>query len=117
MKTNVALRLFWFAGVALLFAGCVTHRIDWNARVGNYTFDQAVTEFGPPDRQAKLSDGQLVTEWITRYNNGGTIFVGGGLYGRPGSVGFLQSTGPGCYESKLLLTFSTNNLLTAWAKK
>ena len=42
---------------ALLLAGCVTPKIDWAARVGNYTYDQAVMDFGPPDKSAKLSDG------------------------------------------------------------
>ena len=69
MKTNFALKLFLSLAVAVLLAGCATHRIDWNARVGGYTFDQAVTDFGPPDKQAKLSDGQTIAEWITRYSN------------------------------------------------
>ena len=114
MKTNVALKFFLSLAVAILFAGCATHRIDWNARVGSYNYDQAVTDFGPPDKQARLSDGQLVAEWITRYSNGGTV-VGTGFYGYPGS-GMVQSTGPSYYENKLRLTFTTNNVLAAWAK-
>jgi hypothetical protein len=116
MNTNVALKLFLSLAVAVLFAGCVTHRIDWNARVGSYTFDQAVTDFGPPDKQAKLSDGKLVAEWVTRYNSGGSVVVGAGFYGYPGGGGIIQTT-PSYYESKLRLTFTTNNVLAAWAKK
>ena len=101
--------------LAILFAGCATHRIDWNSRIGNYTFDQAVTELGPPDKQAKLSDGSLVTEWVSRYYNGGTAVVGAGYYGYPGGVGVV-STPPSYYESKLRLTFGTNHVLTAWSK-
>jgi hypothetical protein len=115
MKTNFTLTLFLFLAVAMLVAGCATHRIDWKSRVGNYTFDQAVTEFGPPDKQAKLSDGRLVAEWVTRYSNGGTMMIGSGFYGRPGGVGVVQTT-PSYYESKLRLTFHTNNVLAAWAK-
>ena len=44
MKNNFTLMVRRFAIVAMLLAGCATHRIDWNARVGGYTFDQAVTE-------------------------------------------------------------------------
>ena len=101
---------------AFLLAGCATHRVDWNARVGNYTFDQAVTEFGPPDKQARLSDGKLVAEWISRYSSGSSVAIGTGFYGYPGGVGIVQTT-PNYYESKLRLTFSTNNVLAAWAKK
>jgi hypothetical protein len=115
MKTNLALKLFLSITAAILFVGCATHRIDWNARVGSYNFDQAVTDFGPPDKQAKLSDGRLVAEWITRYSNGGSVAVGTGFYGYPGGVGIVQTT-PSYYESKLRLTFTTNNILAAWAK-
>jgi len=115
-KINFALKIFRFAAVAILFAGCATHRIDWNSRIGSYNFDQAVTEFGPPDKQAKLSDGKLVAEWISRYSNGGSVILGAGFYGYPGGVGMVQSTGPGYYESKLRLTFNTNNILAAWSK-
>jgi hypothetical protein len=99
-----------------MFAGCATHRIDWTGRVGNFTFDQAVIDLGPPDKQARLSDGRTVAEWITRYHGGSTAIVGGGLYGYPGGIGFVQSTGPSYYESHLRLTFSTNNVLTRWSK-
>ena len=53
------------AGI-LALAGCVTPRIDWNARIGHYTYDQAIRDFGPPDRYAKLSDGEMVADWLTR---------------------------------------------------
>ncbi|HEX9048861.1 MAG TPA: hypothetical protein VF988_17685 [Verrucomicrobiae bacterium] len=101
---------------ALVLAGCATHRVNWNARVGNYTLDQAITEYGPPDKRATLSDGRLVAEWISRYSNGGTIAVGTGFYGYPGSGGIIQTT-PSYYESKLRLTFNTNGVLTAWVRK
>jgi hypothetical protein len=50
----------------LLLAGCTTQKIDWESRVGHYTYDQAILEFGPPDKQAKLGDGSTVAEWLTR---------------------------------------------------
>ena len=61
-------RTIWFLPLlAAALAGCVTaSRIDWAARVGNYTYDQAVTDFGPPDKAAKLSDGATVVEWLER---------------------------------------------------
>jgi hypothetical protein len=113
MRLNLALTVFLLA--AALVAGCATHRVDWNVRVGNYTFDQAVTELGPPDKQAKLSNGKLVAEWISRYSNGTTMAVGTGFYGSPGGVGIVQTT-PNYYESKLRLTFNTNNVLLSWSK-
>jgi hypothetical protein len=101
--------------LALILAGCVTHRINWAGRIGNYTYDQAIEEFGPPDKQAKLTDGRLVAEWISRYYNNSTVIVGAGLYGYPGGGGIIQTT-PNYYESKLRLTFGTNHVLSAWSK-
>ena len=50
---------------ALFFAGCATNRIDWNTRIGQYTYDDAVMELGVPDRSTTLTDGTLVAEWLT----------------------------------------------------
>ncbi len=101
---------------AIILAGCATQHVDWNTRIGTFTFDQAVTELGPPDKQAKLSSGQTVAEWISRYNTGSSVTVGTGFYGYPGGVGYVQSIGPNTYESKLRLTFATNNVLAKWSK-
>lgn len=61
-------RTIWFLPLlALALAGCATTpKIDWQTRVGSYTYDQAITEFGPPDKAAKLSDGTTVAEWLER---------------------------------------------------
>jgi hypothetical protein len=101
--------------VAVVFAGCATS-IDWNSRVGSYTFDQAVAELGPPDKQAKLTTGQVVAEWISRYYNGGsTSVVGTGYYGYRGGTTVIHHP-PSYYEDTLRLTFATNHVLTAWSK-
>lgn len=68
------------AALCFLLAGCATNKIDWNSRTGNYTYDEAITELGVPDRSATLSDGTVVAEWLS---------VRGGMYGNfytfPGS--------------------------------
>ena len=50
--------------LALFLTACATTKIDWQSRVGNYTYDQAVLEFGPPDKDATLGDGARVSEWL-----------------------------------------------------
>ena len=57
---------FGLFAAALMLTGCATNKIDWNTRVGNYTFDDAVAELGVPDRQATLTDGSIVAEWLQR---------------------------------------------------
>ena len=77
MKTGLILNfsaLVMLVLAVVFFAGCATTKpIDWNSRIGSYTFDQAVSELGPPDKQAKLSDGKTVAQWIT-HREGGTSF-------------------------------------------
>ena len=109
----------WLGMLAIvLLAGCQFAKpINWNARVGSYTFDQAVIELGPPDSQAKLSDGRVVAKWVTRYASGGTVIVSGGYgYNSYPGVGIVQTT-PSYYERRLILTFNTNNVLSAWVRK
>jgi hypothetical protein len=73
-------RLTLVTALALLLAGCATQKIDWAARTGNYAFDQAVVEFGPPDKQAQLTDGTVVAEWLTRRGSR-QVYPVGGYYG------------------------------------
>jgi len=90
---------------------------DWPARVGTYTYDQAVTALGPPDKQAKLTDGDTVADWVTRHSGGTGLSIGTGFFSGGGSavgVGVGHSIGNG--DKVLTLTFGTNNVLKAWSK-
>ena len=110
------LRLVLLLLLTGIITGCVTPSINWDARIGTYTYDQAIIDLGPPDKQAKLTDGRKVAEWISRYsNNTSTAFVSGG-FGYPGGVGIVQTVGPQYYQSVLRLTFTTNNILSGWSK-
>lgn len=58
----------------LVTLGCATNKVDWNSRVGAYSYDQAVLEMGVPERSATLSDGTIVAEWLsTRGTEYGTF--------------------------------------------
>ena len=103
--------------IAVAFTGCATARVDWNARVGAFSYDQAVNELGPPDKQTQLTDGRTVAEWISRYSGGPGLSVGTGFYGYPGGVTFVQTYPAKYYEDVLRLTFSTNHVLAAWKKR
>jgi len=110
-----------FALATTLIAGCKsTPTIDWNSRVGTYTYDQAVTDLGPPDKQAKLTDGKNVCEWITHRHGGTGLSVGTGFYSGGGGggtgVGVSQSVGSGYPDKILKLTFGTDNKLVEWSK-
>jgi hypothetical protein len=106
----------WIVGCCL-FAGCKsTPSIDWNSRIGNYTFDQAVTELGPPDKIAKLNDGTTVADWIKSGNTGFSFGMGTGYAGPNGAVGVGQTTNTGYNAKVLRLVFGRDNLLISWSK-
>jgi hypothetical protein len=120
MKMNLAVKLSFLTILALATAfilGCQTTKpIDWNSRVGTYTFDQAVIQLGPPDKQTTLSDGKLVAQWITHRSGGTSFGLGTGFYTGGVGVGVGQSVGSGYRDKILTLTFGTNNVLAAWSK-
>jgi hypothetical protein len=113
-RTALALGLLFLLST---LAGCATRKIDWGTRVGNYTFDQAVIEMGPPAKQATLQDGTLVAEWMTHRGYSETYYPPGygyryrhygPVYGPP-----IVTTSPDVF---LRLTFSPDGQLVAWKK-
>jgi hypothetical protein len=101
-----------FLAVAF-FSGCATAPpVDWNSRVGNYTYAQAVHELGPPNRQSRLSNGGTVFKWFPQLV-GATGMPNTGM-NNGFSVG--QNISPGFDDRCLQLTFDRNGVLTAWSK-
>lgn len=122
MKSIVPQRLAYgilaaLAMFAMIVTGCSsTKKVDWNSRVGTYTFDDAVTELGPPDKQTTMSDGKKVADWVTRRAGGTSIGFGVGSYGSHGGVGVGQTVGSGYRESVTRLVFGTDGKLVSWTK-
>lgn len=102
-----------------LWAGCAsTPKADWDSRVGNFSYDQAVLELGPPLATTKLTDGTTVAEWLTgrearsRVGFGvGTGFHTGGV-----GVGVGQSISPPPREEYLRLIFRADGMLKSWSR-
>ena len=102
-------------------AGCTTKpRVDWNSRVGSFTFDQAVRELGPPDKSAKLTDGTMVTEWLTARGYAEPylhLHSGVGLYRNyPTQVWVDDYNLPPTPSFYLRLTFGPDAKLSAWKR-
>jgi len=98
--------------VALWLSGCASQRVDWAARVGHYTYEQAVTDMGPPDKQAKLADGTVVAEWLM--DRGGTY-----AYSTPSPYGPFYAGAFNTYSTPsrfVRLTFGVDSQLAAWKR-
>jgi hypothetical protein len=109
------LLLFW--ALATLTSGCHTPKIDWNSRVGVYTFAQVVADMGPPDRQTQLPDGTRVAEWVTQRLATSTVMApagGPGWYGTWSSgVAVVDSYGT---QVCVRLSFDAEGKLIAWKR-
>ena len=104
-------------GAVLLTTGCASSRVNWAGRVGSFTYDQAVLDLGPPDKEATLTDGTRVADWMTR--RGGNYYAPVGPYGC-GSYGYgignpfyLDYRTP---DSFLRLMFGSDGILIDWKK-
>ena len=96
--------------------GCKTPPpINWDSRVGHYTYAQAVTELGPPARQARLSDGKAVYKWFVQPLVAPHFNSGMSYYGSTG-FGAGPTIGASIKNEMLQLTFDTNGTLIAWSK-
>jgi hypothetical protein len=105
------------AFAVFLLASCATTpRVDWNQRVGHYTYDQAVVELGPPDKSAQLTEGGLVAEWFYPQRGGVSFGLGTGFYRGGLGVGAGHTVVPGPAFRILRLTFDEEGILAGWVQ-
>jgi hypothetical protein len=122
MEAKISLKQAVGFGVLLallsfIFAGCTsTPKVDWNSRIGNYTYDESVVELGPPDKTAKLSDGKTVADWIKHSNSGMSFGFGSGYYGGHTGIGTGVGTSTGYPDRLLRLTFGPDGKLLEFKK-
>ncbi len=103
--------------ITCLFLGCsTTKKVDWNARVGAYTYDQAVAELGPPDKQATLNNRSTVAEWVTRRPGNRNVSLGTGFYGNGVGVGVGQTVNSPASDNWLRLVFDPDGRLSSWSR-
>lgn len=109
----------------LIFAGCASHpkgnpgAIDWNSRMGSYTYGQAVAELGNPSATGESSSGRFA-EWIIKRSPQMSFGfgVGTGMFGSHRSVGAGVGTEitPRPSGEYLHLEFDTAGQLKEWRK-
>ena len=122
MKATYALRASTLAGLLLAVLvmfnpGCASApKPDWDQRVGNYTFEDAARELGPPVSSTKLKDGSQVAEWLLSFGSQMPLGYGTAKYGPGGGVSQGVTFMPPTQNHYLRLTFGTDGKLQGWRK-
>lgn len=102
---------------ALMLAGCATP-INWQARVGVYTYEQAVMDYGQPMTLTRFSDGSMVAEWMIEH--GAQVLTPVSDYYQPGPWGPFWGPAWAGYSTAyfpprfLRLQFGPDGRLKAW---
>src|SRR5436309_15632887 len=99
MQTLLPPRLAYcllFSGLLFnwLFVGCASRsRVNWESRIGNFSYDQAEALKGPPDKSTRLNDGSTVAEWFIKHGSSFSFGVGTGFYSGGSALGVVQTLG------------------------
>ena len=101
----------------MLGAGCqALQQVDWDGRIGRFSYEQAVAELGRPVEETKLSGGMRWAEWITNSGDSmGRALAGAGNKRRSMSVVLLEPTEIQRLRDRYLrLIFDKAGRLVAW---
>ena len=101
----------------LLWAGCqALQQVDWDGRIGRFSYEQAVAELGRPVEETKLSGGMRRAEWITNSGDSmGRALAGPGYNRRTWGLVPLEPTEIHRLRDRYLrLIFDKAGRLVAW---
>ena len=102
--------------LGLIGAGCqALQQVDWDGRIGQFSYEQAVAELGQPTGETKLPGGMRRAEWITNTGSSmGRALVGAGTQLRTTGVVPLDPTEIYRLRDRYLrLTFDQSGQLVA----
>ena len=102
--------------LGLIGAGCqALQQVDWDGRIGQFSYEQAVAELGQPTGETKLPGGMRRAEWITNTGSSmGRALVGAGT--QRGTTGVVPLDPTEIYRLRdryLRLTFDQSGQLVA----
>ena len=110
-------RLHWVAAAvaATILLGCsTTSSISWDKRIGTYSWDDALAEFGPPDRVADLTGGVKAAEWVKERAVGVAPASSTPSYVRGETIAPNQTYGSTAPARILRLSFTPDGKLIDW---
>lgn len=109
MKT-ILTPLLAVLGLALFISCTTPPKVDWEARIGVLTFDEAVRELGPPEKSAQLTDRTRVADWLLVRGRSAPNF-----HTFPDGQ-MLRTEGVRGFDQVLRLTFTPEGKLAGWKR-
>ena len=110
--------------ISIGMVGCASRpkidpNINWSERIGNYTYEHAMAELGPPAVVGESAEGRSA-DWIVKRspNMSFGFGVGGGSYGSHvgTGVGVGTTVSPPPRGEYLHLSFDAQGKLKSWSK-
>ncbi len=103
----------------LIVGGCASAPgINWDSRIGNYTYDLALQDLGVPQKTAQGANGTQVADWIVKPGTPGVAPIQRVPPDEPPGYRFspFPNGTPPTPDRHLRLTFGPDGKLTAWEK-
>ena len=103
------------AFVLLFLAGCsTTPKINWNERIGTFSWNDALAELGQPNRVTELEGGVKSAEWVTTRGLKGPTQAQAPIYAGGEIVNPDQTSGWNAPDKVLRLMFTPDGKLFDW---
>lgn len=109
----------WLASLAAVsfLLGCATpSSVNWDQRIGTYTWDDALAEFGTPTRITELTGGVRAAEWIWPRTQVETVAPPPPTYERGQPSSPTQTYGTTAPDKILKLSFTPDGKLMDWKR-
>ena len=116
--TTLKTKLPFFLFATILFVACTTVPIEqvWDPRIGNYSYEQAVSTYDKPTEEETLDSGQKVATWTRMYGSVSSPYTDYHLSGEDIDYTYRhdRSYTETSYTEKLILTFDAHGVLEKW---
>jgi len=116
-------RVSFVAGVCLttvlsvLLLGCsTTSKVNWDSRIGSYTYQDALAELGPPSKVSNLEGGVKSAEWIKARGPESGVDTMPPVYTRGEVVQPDETYGYEAPDEVLRLMFTPDDKLISWQR-
>ena len=103
--------------LSILLLGCsTTPKVNWDSRIGTYTYEDALAELGPPSKVSNLEGGVKSAEWIKSRGPESGVDTMPAVYTRADIVQPDETYGYEAPNKVLRLMFTPDDKLISWQR-